>query len=645
MRRRQFFSAAAVVMTAGKGLAAQIAGKPTNLDDHGEMPGDQNPSNIDRPTAHSMQGAPEGAMTPRAQRSLIAHAAGSEAVPVLTRSFDNARSGANLQETILTPNAVQQKGLRKLFTLAISDDDRGCEAQPLIVPGVRMADGSTHDLVILCSMANTVWAYDAEDGALHWVQRLGKPIPGSRAIDGWLINDNWGILSTPVVDPDTQTLFCVTWSSPDGSVANAIHTLHTLKLSDGTHAKAPLSLEGATYNPGHGVPVQTFKGSARKQRAGLLLTNVDGRKTMFVACGTVLETAGSARGWIIACDVASNSISASWAATCVHSGGGIWMAGQGLAADPQGYIYALTGNGSFDGVTEFGECFVKLRYSPPSPTARGALTVVDWWSPFSDSGRAGGDQAGTHITVDKGGGWDDMDLGSGGVVLVASAGLVIGAGKDGILYVLDQNKMGKTTPRDFSDPASNYAKLKSPPIFFTYFPGFDKNPAPQKFLDLNFLADGRTHHEHSTPVMFQSHAHGTLLYCWGENGNLRVWSLDQSGKATYVACSAETASPESTTPPGGMPGGMLSLSANGADNAILWACVPMQDANRGISPGVLYAYDATNLGKFADGSGSVKLLWQSPRYTYNKFNVPIVSGGKVYVPTYDGKVDVFVLNA
>ena len=135
-----------------------------------------------------------------------------------------------------------------------------------------------------------------------------------------------------------------------------------------------------------------------------------------------------------------------------------------------------------------------------------------------------------------------------------------------------------------------------------------------------------------------------MLYCWGENANLRAWTIDATGQAKYLGCSSETASPESPLP-GGMPGGMMCLSANGSDAAILWACVPMKDANKAISPGVLYAYDATNLGTYSDGSGSLERLWQSPQYTFNKFNVPVVSGGKVYVPTYDGRVDVYGLNA
>ena len=230
-------------------------------------------------------------------------------------------------------------------------------------------------------------------------------------------------------------------------------------------------------------------------------------------------------------------------------------------------------------------------------------------------------------------------------MLLPSLKLVLGAGKDGILYVLDPMKMGKTKPADFANPAANYARLKVPPVWFTYYPGNNISAAPAKFSDLNFLSANRTHHEHSTPVAFQSANHGMMLFCWGENSNLRAWSIDNTGKAAYLACSAETSSPQSPVPPGGMPGGMMTLSANGQNNAVLWACVPFQDANRMVSTGVLYAYDATNLGTFADGSGSIRMLWTSPQYTYNKFNVPVVSGGKVYVPTYDGKVDVYGLNA
>ena len=88
---------------------------------------------------------------------------------------------------------------------------------------------------------------------------------------------------------------------------------------------------------------------------------------------------------------------------------------------------------------------------------------------------------------------------------------------------------------------------------------------------------------------------------------------------------------------------MLTLSANGQEDAIVWATCPLGDANREVTTGLVYAYDATNLGTYADGSGALKLIWSSPHYIYNKFNPPVVSGGKLYVPTYDGHVDVYGL--
>src|SRR5690242_12173197 len=119
---------------------------------------------------------------------------------VTTRSYDNARSGTTTDETALSPDAVGTRGIRRLFSLNIPGDRRGIEGQPLIVPGVTMADGSTHDVVYLADMANQVWAFDAGDGAMLWKQVLGTPVNGSQSIDLYQINDHWGVLGTPVID-------------------------------------------------------------------------------------------------------------------------------------------------------------------------------------------------------------------------------------------------------------------------------------------------------------------------------------------------------------------------------------------------------------------------------------------------------------
>lgn len=569
-----------------------------------------------------------------------------------TRSFSNSRSGANLSETILSVDAVRRRGIKRLFSLPVPGDARGVEAQPLIVENVTIKDGTTHTLCLLASMANNMLAYDADTGELLWATRLGNPIQGSKAIDVYTVNEKWGILSTPVISGGVA--YAVAWSSPDGTVANAHFDLVAVNLGDGSFLKT-LSLEGVKYDPGHGLPIQTFASVARKQRAGLLVTNGNGVKTIFIGCGSISESAHTNRGWVIAVDVASFTVSAAWSSTARYSGGGIWQGAQGLAADKAGYIYAVTGNGSFDGITDFGECAVKLIYTPPRDSPQAKLQCVDWFSPFSDAGRIGEDPTHTHIYA-KGSGeddatnmnaYDDQDLGSGGPLVIDELGLMLFAGKDGIAYVCHLANLGKNLPADFADIGKVKAKLAVPPVWFTFYPG-PLDPMPQDQTKNNVQWFNRTHHQHSTPVYYNSPQHGPMVFTMGENGNLRAWGLD-GARLRYLACSEEYASWQAPVPYGGMPGGMLTLSANGQANgsAIVWVLMPALDANKVISPGRLLAYDAQNFGTYPDGSRKMLKLWDSAdwgiNFTHNKFNVPVPINGKVYVPTYSGTVDVYGL--
>lgn len=583
MQRRAFLGL--LTVAAAK---AQSSGRPVNLDEHG----DTKLSGVDSASAHAMA----------EMRAPAAPPAGP-IQPVFTRSGGNLRHGAYTSETRLTP-AVVRGGLRKLFTLSMTGDKRGMEAQPLFAPAVRTSGGQVRDLCICCTMANQVWAFEAKNGELVWKTTLGKPINGSKAIDAWLINDHWGILSTGVIDDGL--LYCVAWISTDGTAGKGRHSLFKVRLTDGR-------VLGSVVLPASGN-VQ------RKQRAALTLTNVNGKKTVFVPWGTIQETANGAHGFVTAIDVASFKVTTEWNATPTGKGSGIWMAGQGLCADDDGVLYCMTGNGDFDAVKNFGESFVRLRYDGS------AITVEDWWTPWRDADR------------DQNGGWDDMDLGSGGCIVIPELGVVCGAGKDGILYVVNSRNMGKTKPGDFANPQANYAKLKSPPLFFTYFPGFDKSPAPNDIKTLDMLFAGRTHHMHGTPLYWNN-----KLYCMGENGNLRAWSIDATGAVKFLARSEEMASPFSPVPPGGMPGGMLCISSNGNQDGVIWACVPDDDANKRVVNGRVFAFDASDFSDvFGDGDHRIKRLWMSdPHYTYNKFNVPVVNGGRLYVSTYDGKVDVY----
>src|SRR5215471_3880466 len=376
-------------------------------------------------------------------------------ISVLTRSYDNGRDGANTCESVLTAAAVCSRGIKRLFSLPLEGDGRGAEAQPLIVPAVSLPGGKTRDLVLVATIANKIFAFDADDGTPVWQRTLGTPSKGSREIDAHLVNDHWGILSTPVIDAAAGVLYACAWISPDGSSAKAQHWLHAVSIADGRAVHPPLNFEGAAWDPGHGLPVQTFSSAARKQRASLLLVS----GTVFIAFGSVRETSRDSRGWIIACDTSTWRISAAWAATAKGFGGGIWQAGSGLAADHDGFIYCMTGNGTFDAVTDWGESFLKLRYTPPGGRQAGSIAVVDWWTPWTDDGRSGLDRSGDELatpnptnlrayTMDHNASWDDMDLGSGGPVVMQQLGFIAGAGKDGVLFVAKISNMGKTRPTD-----------------------------------------------------------------------------------------------------------------------------------------------------------------------------------------------------
>jgi hypothetical protein len=88
-------------------------------------------------------------------------------VPVLTRAYDNDRSGANTHETKLTQASIKAKGVRLLTTIPVYGDARGLEAQPLVLPHVVTAKG-VRDVMVLPSMANMVRGVDATTGEDIW---------------------------------------------------------------------------------------------------------------------------------------------------------------------------------------------------------------------------------------------------------------------------------------------------------------------------------------------------------------------------------------------------------------------------------------------------------------------------------------------
>ena len=608
---------------------------------------------------------------------------------ITTRSYDTARTGAIDTEAVLSATAVRTRGIAKLFSMAIPDDPR-LEAQPLAVGGVRLANGQTHDVIFQASMGNTIYAFDAENAALLWKTNLGRPIVGTKSIDQWLINVNWGILSTPVIDEAAGVLYACAWISPDGSAAKGQHYLAAVRLNDGSLAHPMLNLEGAVYAPPK-LPEQRFVSAQRKQRAALTLL----RGHVLVPFGTISETASTARGWLVAVDVGRWRIAATWCSTVTGSGGGIWQSGAGPAVGADGSIFVVTGNGAFNPEKgDYGESVVKLALRTGVTTS---LDVVSWWAPWTDAQRSGGAEeseaplpsnvvktalfgharrmglpiphltettrlpsahdrsdprlvalVSDHMASMTGSIWNDQDFGSGGPVYVQTAGVILAAGKDGVLYTTDATALGDTETANLTpaNTGANYGKLRAPPILYTYYDP-TVTPAPQFPAELNLYPENATRHLHGTPLLWRSTQHGWMHFVGGENSALRAWSLSASGSSTYLAGSNEIASAQSPRPPGGMPGWSITLAGNNGADGIVVAMIPYTDSNMGLSAGRFLVYDAQNFGVNADGSARLQALWDSENwgpdhaFTHPKFNRPIVWNGRIYRPTYDGRIDVY----
>ncbi len=594
-------------------------------------------------------------------------------IAVTTRSFDGCRSGSNLAETVLTRAAVRQRGLVRVARLPLPGDARGSEGMSLIIPGRTMADGEAHDLLIQATMGNDVFCFDAASLVLLWEQRIGDPIPGTRRMDMYLINDHWGILGTPVINPRTGTIHLVCMTAPGGDFDRSSFRLHSLSPIDGSAALPALDLTAASYQPPGGLPLQRMGTVPRKQRCGLAIS-ADGA-IVYVANGSFNEDADTNQGWLIACDVSVDppSLDATFTTTSRYSGGGVWMGGQAPVIEPLGGDILMTvGNGAFDGITDWGESVIRLRQERASGGLPGSLAVIDHFTPYTDTGRVAGTRfqtlPDTSLIPGSAGGRGgtsnmdsarDEDLNSGGPLLVTrqmsglSRNIVIVAGKDGIGYFIDADRMGAPQLADFAPDriqAQVYGRLLVPPYWLTYYnPDADAAPTDLSTIPTTYLQ--RTHHMHGTCVFYRSPMHGPMIFCMGENANLRAYALSEADgqlAVSYLGCSVEYASPE-TPPPGGMPGGMMTLSANAgeAGTALLHVVFPYGNANKAITAGRYVVYDPEDFGRFDDGSGWVRKIWDSGdwniRFMHNKFNVPMAANGRVYLPTYDGTVDVYEL--
>src|SRR5918995_6079801 len=561
----------------------------------------------------------------------------AQGVDIWTVGVNNARQGWNKSETLLTPaNVPKLKKLREFIV------DEKIDVTPLVV-GNKLYVGT---------MTNTVYVFDVNTGAEVVKRQLAPPFdpadianPPGRGMDLHNIYRNWGITATPVIDVATGTMYVTTFGKPNANSPNIERNNMLWILDAATLAdkKPPVLIAGNADNGG-GAIANGETTPYQKLRAGLgLLTDGVGNKAVVISFSINGENPrGPGHGFVVAYDVRGldrdagfTPTPAIWSVTPGGGAGGIWMSGSGPAVDGND-IYLATGNGMDPGTMagNFAESFVKLRYTAGVGgvnNGKPTLAVNDFWAAFSDFGRAD----------------EDQDLGAAGVFIIPEQGNLIGGGKDGILYNLNKDNLGKNT----WDPQFNL------PFVATYLPngpngnaGLPTNtPAnpnwPIVNRDRNLPAqtsDGKTHHIHGTPV-YMGRATTGIVYLWGDNERLKAFNYNKATKRItgFRAQGSQFASGNMPAP-GGMPGGRLVVSSNGTTpgTGVVWGVYPTQgDANSAIVHGALVAYDATVVN-----NGQLKQLFHSDANPANnmgnfaKYATPVVANGKVYVATFSNKV-------
>jgi len=466
-------------------------------------------------------------------------------------------------------------------------------AQPLVVSGIEIPGRGLHDVVYVATMENDVYAFDAtnaDEDHFLWKTKLGKPVPHTHvpwplvaAVTGYNIKPAIGITSTPVIDAPSKRMWVAAKTFDDAG--NSHYHLSCLDITNG---KILATSDEIRANERHAK----LRAETALQRTGLLRAN----GMIYLAFGAH-QDAGDYAGWVVAFDATTL---AQRSAFCVNTNdesgkGGIWQSGNGPAADAQGNIYVMTGNGDFNQKNhQFGMSFLKL-----SPD----LKTVDWFTPWNFQKLS--DQ--------------DVDLGSSGPMVLPGSEQVVGGGKEGWLYLLDHNQLGHLQPKHSTAPALQQFKAA--------------DHWSLTWISWLFSVFGY-HHIHGSPVYWASAQLGPVVYIWPEQTRLKAFRYDP------VTHFQKRPVAKGRRAPNGMPGGFLSISANGDRDGVVWACSPLlKDALIDTVPGVLRAFDAVTL----------KQLWSSDKkdpedhFNFAKNCPPTVANGKVYLSTFSNKLNVYGL--
>jgi len=504
--------------------------------------------------------------------------AGTVTTDVLTYHNDIGRTGQNLTEIALTTSNVTSAKFGKLGFYSV---DGLVDAEPLYASNVAVPSNGTHNILIVPTEHDSVYAFDADSGATIWqvsMLKSGETTSGDRGCGQ--VTPEIGVTSTPVIDRSKgpNGVVYVVAMSKNGSTYH--QRLHALDLALGTELfGGPVDIQ-ATY-PGTGDNSSggnvVFDPAQYKERSALLLLNGVIYTGWASHCDIRPYT-----GWIMGYNQSTLAQTSVLNVTPNGNEGAIWMAGAGLAADSSGNIYFLDANGDFDTTLsgsgfpsdgDYGNAFMKLSTSS-------GLAVADYFEMDNEASENG----------------SDTDLGSGGMIVLPDLSdgsghtwhLAVGAGKDSNLYLVNRDNMGK-----FNSGSNNI------------------------YQELGGALPGGVW---AMPAYFNN-----TVYYGSVGSPIQAFTFTNAKLST----SATAQTPNSF----GYPGATPSVSANGTSNGIVWA---VENSN----PAVLHAYNAANLNELYNSnqaSGNRDQFGSG-----NKFMTPMIVNGKVFVGTPNG-VGVFGL--
>jgi chitodextrinase len=495
---------------------------------------------------------------------------------MLTHHNDDARTGQNVNETALSLANVNAASFGKIAEYAI---DGIAHASPLYVAKVNIPGVGLKNVVYVATEHDSVYAFDADARTPTplWHVSFINPsagittVPNGDTGECCDIAPEIGITGTPVIDAATGTLYVVA-KTKEGA-GNYPQRLHALDLATGAEKfGGPVVISASVAGTGTGsnngtLPFNTLR---ENQRTALLLRN----NTVYFGFGSHGDYQPY-HGWVLGYNATTLARTFVFNSTPNGEGGGIWQSGGGLAMDAAGNFFFATGDGTFSnnlGGIDYGDSFLRL-----STTG----TVMDSFTPHDEG------------NIDNG----NLDLDAGGMILLPDQPgphphLLVSAGKNGTIYVVDRDNMGRFHAAD-----QNVQTLDNIFPFGTPLPG-----------------------NYSSPVYFNG-----AVYFAPVADTVQMFKLTNGLLST---------TPTSTTPQAfAYPGGALAISANGNTNGILWAV-----QKNGQAAGTLRAYDASNLAielYNSDQAGSRDRLDVAA-----KFSIPLVINGRVYVAS-EGKLTIF----